>query len=168
MSFEEAMAFCEWLTHRERQEGRISTAEAYRLPTDHEWSCAVGIGDREDAAQHPSEKNGKISDLYPWGSDWPPPPGAGNYNGEESSATDQRNRQPILAGYRDGFNNTAPVGSFPPNALGLFDLGGNAGERCSDLWDEGRSVSRGGTFAFADMTASPVLRPCRVSADPTR
>ena len=37
-----------------------------------------------------------------------------------------------LDGYNDGFPMTAPVMSFEPNKLGLFDLGGNAGEWCDD------------------------------------
>jgi len=46
----------------------------------------VGIGQWEDAAKLPSEKNQKVADVYPWGTEWPPPKGAGNYAGEELQA----------------------------------------------------------------------------------
>ncbi len=134
VSWDDAQAFCEWLTQRERQGGRLGTSERYRLPTDHEWSCAVGIGAQEDPAKTPEEKNGKIADAFPWGSAWPPPPGAGNYSGEEVDGHKIFGEQNAVAGYRDDFPYTAPVGSFAANSLGIFDLGGNAREWCEELF----------------------------------
>ena len=63
VTWHDATAFGEWLTKKERAEGKFSTYLGYRLPTLLEWSAAVG--------------NAK----YPWGETWPPPPGAGNYPG---------------------------------------------------------------------------------------
>jgi formylglycine-generating enzyme required for sulfatase activity len=61
VSWEDATAFCEWLTASERKAGRITVKQTYRLPTDAEWSVAVG------------------ESKYPWGNEWPSPKGAGNY-----------------------------------------------------------------------------------------
>jgi len=150
INWEDAQAFCVWLTERERKAGRLGANERYRLPSDHEWSCAVGLGDREDAAQLPAEKNGKINDVYPWGSVWPPPPGTENFSGEErvGREVNSGNQFKFVPGYRDDFFATAPVGSFPPNRLGLLDLGGNAWEWCEDWMDAARKdrVIRGGAW----------------------
>jgi formylglycine-generating enzyme required for sulfatase activity len=110
VSWECAVAFCDWLT---KKEGR-----RYRLPTDDEWSVAVGL--KEERGSTPEEKNLKL-DGYPWGKVWPPPFGAGNYD----SSLDV-----------DDFDYTSPVGSFAPNAFGLYDLGGNVQEWCEDLYTD--------------------------------
>jgi formylglycine-generating enzyme required for sulfatase activity len=42
VSADDAEAFCEWLTTRERKLGRISADERYRLPSVTEWYAALG------------------------------------------------------------------------------------------------------------------------------
>jgi formylglycine-generating enzyme required for sulfatase activity len=91
VSWEDAQNYCVWLS---KKEGR-----AYRLPTDAEWSAAIGAG------------------KYPWGDTWPLPKGAGNYD-----AKLQVRKFPL----------TSPVGSFAPNACGLYDMGGNVWQWCQD------------------------------------
>ncbi len=40
-------AFCAWLTRRERESGRISAKDSYRLPTRQEWLAAIGYANGE-------------------------------------------------------------------------------------------------------------------------
>lgn len=124
VSWQDAKAFCAWLTHKERAEGRLTTEQSYRLPLDWEWSVAVGL--KEIRTGTPAEKDGGIKDVYPWGAQWPPPRGAGNYD-QSLSVED--------------FPNTSPAGSFAPNTFGLYDMGGNVWQWCEDSID-GKSENR--------------------------
>ena len=146
VSWEDAKAFCAWLTEREHQLGKIGQDERYRLPTDHEWSCAVGIGDQEDAKVPPGDKDGRIKNEYPWGKVWPPPKGAGNYRGGELEVSDPQ--IPKIQGYDDRFSHTSAVGSFFRNRYGLYDIGGNVWQWCEDLYDShwNARVVRGGSW----------------------
>ncbi|MBI4026471.1 MAG: SUMF1/EgtB/PvdO family nonheme iron enzyme [Verrucomicrobia bacterium] len=116
VSWEDAMAFCKWLTEKERKDGMLPAHQRYRLPTDTEWTRAAGAG------------------KYPWGDAWPPPEGAGNFAGAEAKDKLWPEDLEPMAQYRDGFVRTSPVGSFKANAFGLFDLGGNAWEWCMDWY----------------------------------
>jgi len=124
VTWEEANAFCAWLS---KEEGR-----EYRLPTDAEWSVAVGLPGEKGAT--PEEKHLKILNAYPWGAQWPPPKGAGNYRPDLKT---------------DDFKFTSPAGSFSANKFGIFDLGGNVWEWCQDEYRPGNGprVLRGGSWA---------------------
>ena len=145
VSRNDAEAFCTWLTKTERTAGKISAAAIYRLPTDEEWSWAIGIGDRETGAT-PKDKNAKVENVYPWGTQFPPPPGAGNF--ADQAALNYFTNWPHIEGYDDGFVTTSPVGSFTPNALSIYDLAGNAMEWCGDDYDAShkQGVLRGGSW----------------------
>ena len=43
VSWDDAKEFCKWLTKRERSAGDLPEDREYRLPTDEEWSAAVGL-----------------------------------------------------------------------------------------------------------------------------
>ena len=106
-------------------EGKIKAGQKYRLPTDAEWSVAVGLG--KEKGNTPQEKHRGIKDVYPWGKGYPPPKGAGNY--DESLKVDK-------------FDYTSPVGSFAANKLGLHDMGGNVLEWCEDWYDPAAKAYR--------------------------
>ncbi|HWB60313.1 MAG TPA: SUMF1/EgtB/PvdO family nonheme iron enzyme [Chthoniobacteraceae bacterium] len=119
ITWSEAKAFCTWLTQKERQEGKITQDQEYRLPTDKEWSIAAG------------------KQKFPWGDTWPPPKNTANYDPSFNV---------------DDFPKTSPVGSFKPNAFGLYDMGGNVWQWCEDWFqsDMGLDAVAVGLSWFGD------------------
>ncbi|MBM3834173.1 MAG: hypothetical protein FJ403_13070 [Verrucomicrobia bacterium] len=71
ISWDDAAAYCVWLTSKERKERVLGDTHKYRLPTDAEWSIAVGL--KNEPGQTPAQRNSKVQGVYPWGSPWPPP-----------------------------------------------------------------------------------------------
>jgi len=117
VSWDEAMAFCQWLTKKEQAEGELAANRQYRLPTDAEWSRAAGKG------------------KYPWGDAWPPPAEAGNYGDQAlASSLPGTGWASLMLPGNDGYSRTSPVGSFRPNAYGLYDMGGNVWQWCDDWY----------------------------------
>src|SRR5205823_2047429 len=47
VNVEDSRAFCQWLTTKESAAGMLPRGAHYRLPTDLEWSAAVGLGEEE-------------------------------------------------------------------------------------------------------------------------
>ena len=136
VNWEDANAFCEWLTKKELAEGKIKGGQKYRLPTDAEWSVAVGLG--QEKGNTPREKSQGIKDVYPWGKEWPPAVGAGNY---------------FKSLKVDNFEYTSPVGSFAANKLGLQDMGGNVSDLCEDWYDPAAKayrVLRGASWEYSN------------------
>ena len=138
VAYEDAIAFCNWLSTREQL--------TYRLPTELEWeyACRAGTETRwncgdtvESLRDYCNLCDSTLQATYPfatWSVEW-----------------------------SDGFPFTAPVGTFRPNAFGLYDMHGNVFEWCADFWPEvgydgqklrlsedpppeGARITRGGSF----------------------
>lgn len=122
------------------------------LPTEAEWEYAAGGG-----ATEPAE--------YAWGTELTP--------GGVHMANVWQGEFPVLDLAADGYETTAPVGSFPPNAFGLSDMIGNVWEWTADWFGPhpaagqhaccGTANPRGGAEQSSYDPATPQVRiPRRV------
>ena len=109
VSWNDAKAFCDWLSRKEGKE--------IRLPTEAEWeyACRAGsttwfcFGDSDaELCRYANYCDRSNTNGFPW---------------------QDKN-------HSDGHDKTAPVGRFQPNAWGLYDMHGNVGEWCGDWYGE--------------------------------
>lgn len=106
VSWNDAKAFCRWLSRKEKR--------TYRLPTEAEWEMAC--------------RGGATWARYPWGNRLP-----GN---TDSNFGDGDPKLPeSLTTVDDGYKYVAPVGSYRPNGFGLYDMAGNVMEWVEDQYD---------------------------------
>ena len=165
VSWSDAVEFCRWLS---RKDGRT-----YRLPTEAEWEYACRAG----TTTHFSTGNSR-NDIFK----------AGNSLDKlfrEHFHLNAPDPRPA-----DGYVFTAPVGSYPPNSFGLFDMHGNAWEWTQDWFGPysaaaatdptgpatgTRRVARGGAsksrrraLPRGTLCLPVILRPTWASALPAR
>lgn len=145
VTWRQSLRFCGWLTNREHMRGSLPASLRYRLPTDEEWSAAAGILDENGDSPEERFLNAppKRAALYAWGKGMLPPLDTAfpaNFAGQEV--------RPNGLLHRDAWIFTAPVASFPANALGLYDLSGNVAEWCGSNWNDHspERVLRGGSW----------------------
>lgn len=82
-NWEDAVAFCEWLSSKEGQ--------TYRLPSSEEWSAAIG------------------GSTYPWGQQFPPPANTANLAGAEARTGSWPEFFDTIENHHDSYPRTSPV-----------------------------------------------------------
>jgi formylglycine-generating enzyme required for sulfatase activity len=109
VSWNDAAAFCQWLS---RQEGK-----SYRLPTEAEWeyACRAGTTTRYSSGDDP-ETLAQVGNVA------------------DATAKEKFPHWTFTMRATDGYVFTAPVGQFRPNAFGLCDMHGNAWQWCADWY----------------------------------
>ncbi len=143
----EAVEFCQRLSKL--------TGRDYQLPSEAQWEYACRAVtesldlEKADGTEPPSYGD---SQAHQEGESYPP-----FYFGE--TITDQ------LANYRasetyadepkgEGRSETTPVGQFPPNAFGLYDMHGNVWEWCADDWHDNYDDAPTDGSAWVDTSTS--------------
>lgn len=105
VSWNDSVEFCKILSER--------TGKAVGLPTEAQWEYACRA--RTKTRFSFNEETGSLHEY-------------GNY-------CDKSNTEGLPdqdKDHNDGYGNTSPVGSYKPNAFGLYDMHGNVAEWCSD------------------------------------
>ena len=129
VSWSDAVQYCNWLS---KKEGRTPVykqefgkwvpvypfTDGYRLPTEAEWAWAIRYSEQA------------LPRKFPWGKTWPPPKDSGNF----ADVTARELVPTIIPKFNDSYASTAPVGTFKPNAIGIYDGGGNVAEWVNDWY----------------------------------
>jgi uncharacterized protein (TIGR02996 family) len=105
VNWSDAVAFCQLLSGLPAEK---EAGRQYRLPTEAEWeyACRAGTTTAYSFGTTMSGRDGTCNSLHPYG------------------------EVPSL----DALDRTSKVGSYRPNAWGLYDLHGNVWEWCSDFY----------------------------------
>ncbi len=112
VSWNDVTEYCKWMAQK--------TGLLYRLPTEAEWEYAAG--------------NGTKHNKYSWGDGDPVGKKGGNVADKSLKTKIPDWPFGYFKTYSDGYSFTAPIGSFDPNTLGLYDMAGNVWEWCSDWY----------------------------------
>jgi formylglycine-generating enzyme required for sulfatase activity len=133
VSWDQAKAYVAWLSRM--------TGKPYRLLTEAEWEYAARGVTSADAPHPPYPWGDKASHEY------------ANYGTDQCCNGKTEGR--------DKWFYTAPVGQFPPNAFGLYDMLGNVWEWVEDPWHDnyrGTSPTDGGAWIEGGDETKRVVR----------
>jgi hypothetical protein len=128
VSWNDAMAFCQWLTEAEVK-GKVLEQATYRLPTQAEWKQV--------------QKEGYAAGPYLWGKVWPMPSGTANLADNVSY---------------DRHSFTAPTASYFPSRNGVYDLIGNVWEWCQDGEGNLRTLLGGSWMQYQGSDYAPAMQ----------
>jgi formylglycine-generating enzyme required for sulfatase activity len=116
VNWSDATNYCGLVTERERVAGRLPTGYEYRLPTEAEWEYSCRAGTTTAFYFGPALRSGMANFD-------------GRFEYEASTGTIANPTGTYLG-------QTTVVGSYAPNAWGLYDMHGNVWEWCLDWWGD--------------------------------
>ncbi len=120
LTFTEAVGFGNWLAKQDQKLADAPLqAPVFRLPTEAEWEYACRAGTRT---------------IRYWGNESKNT--CAHANAADKQFLNTTRTKDIIHPCDDGFAVTAPVGSFPPNPWGLYDMLGNAWEWTLDKYGD--------------------------------
>ncbi len=125
VSWNDARAFCQWLTKREREAGRLPKGLEYRLPTETEWEYACRGGSKQ-------------SHFFWWGNELSGGEGRLNISAVDFLPGRKRIWPLANAPWSDGFAFVSPVdhyGEKGRNGFGMADMCGGVWEVILDHFD---------------------------------
>lgn len=155
----DAVAWCQWLTAKERSDKLLPVELEYRLPSDAEWSVAAGSGRGDENVDDygrlmlpdPASRHNRMNNIFPWSPTgaYPPFPAYGDQpataNLGDIAALHHKDKPNPLgeltpveikeleeSKYDDGAIHTAPAGKFREGPNKLYDLSGNVWEFVAD------------------------------------
>jgi formylglycine-generating enzyme required for sulfatase activity len=126
---EDAQAYAAWLSKK--------TGHVYRLPSDREWEYAAKGG----ATKRDYYKGDQDEDICKY---------ANVADRNYVAAYPGNSFEPC----DDGYLHTSPVGSFPPNEFGLFDMIGNVYQWTSTPRNGGVQLAGGGAWSSRGYNAT--------------